>query len=240
MTKPNETELAARGRQIDEEVWRLPEKYRLTPKMLAESDAQQAELAKAANLPFGQMSPQDAERARSVVIAENLRTNLEQVRKLIAAAILSGQGDLKELQAIAVAIRHQRAERLAIIGRYDLAAGEEPDVTYRDRYLKILEAVWRDDEEWCDCPDHRGSGAHAGITVSRQHVVEEIWSMKHAAIMPLLRCGGCGTLNVAPLPKHIRDQRLLRVRARQLVEKLNPTEAAVELTKHGHDKRLLK
>lgn len=235
-------QIAAKGRELEQAKWDLPKKFQLTPDLLAKSDEEQARLAAAAALPFGSMSPQDAERARSVVIAENLRNTLDELKRQIGIALTTGKGNLEELREAVIAVRHQRAERLAICGRYDLATAEEPDPVYRDHYLAILEAVWREDDETCSCEDVRGSGEHANITVSRQYVVEEIWSLKHGAVVPLVKCNVCGHLNAVPvIPKQLQQQRALRAKALQLVGQpdaqgrvMSPEQAERTLTAQGH------
>lgn len=235
-------QVAAKGREIEQAKWELPKKFQITKEMLAKSDEEQARLAAAAALPFGSMSPQDAERARSVVIAENLRNTLVDLRNQIGIAITTGEGNLEELREAVVAVRHQRAERLAIIGRYDLAAAEEPDPVFKAHYIEILEAVWRDDDEACSCEDVRGSGEHADITVPRHFIKEEIWSLKHSAVVPLVKCNVCGHLNAVPvIPRQLQRQRALRAKALQLVGQpdaqervMSPEQAARTLTAQGH------
>jgi hypothetical protein len=207
--------------------------------MLAKSDAEQARLATMAALPFGGMSPQEVERARSWTIIESLRGALEELEKLVGEALVSGRDDLQELQTSRTALRHQLAERLAIVGRYDLAAEIEPDPVYQDEYVKILEAVFREDDEWCDCGPLRGSGEYAEIEISQQVVKAEVWSLKHNQMMMLLKCNGCGFLNVASLPNHLKRARSLRVRAQQVAGGMTPEDAAKELQLRGHTTRQL-
>lgn len=228
-------QIKAIGRELESGRWTLPERYRLTPEMLAECDADQKRLAAAAVLPYGGMSPLDIERVRSVVLAENLRVTLDELEKQISRVIVTGEGgDLEELRTSRRALRHSLAERLAITGRYDLAAEIEPESAYRDRYVAILDAVLREDDEWCNCGELRGSGEHVNLTVSQQVVDEEIFSIRHGQIMMLLKCNSCGFLNVSSLPNHIANQRSLRARARQVAGSLSPAEAEQELSKRGH------
>lgn len=250
----NEQQIAAQGRELSEAKWQLPKKFRLQSELLAlppeelkrrdpemaalwtRTQEEQAKLAEAAVSPFGQQTPQEMERARSVTIAENLRGTLNDLNNRISAAIISGQeGSLDELQKSRIAVKHALAERWAIVGRYDLAFSEEPDPVYRDHYLATLEAIWRDDSVWCQCDDHRGSGLHTDITVSKQYVKEEVWSLKEGRMVFLLACSGCPILNaVAVLPEHLRQQRSHRQRARSLAANLSPEEAARVLSQRGH------
>lgn len=234
-------QVAAMGRELEQAKWVLPARFSLTKEMLAKSDEEQARLAATMALPFGSMSPQDAERARAVVIAENLRNTLDDLQKQIGVAITTGEGNLEELREAVIAVKHQRAQYLATIGRYDLAAQIEPQKEYRDHYLAILEAVWRDDEEVCSCEDVRGSGEHANITVPRHFISEDIWSLRHSAVVSLVKCSVCGDMNAVPTPKHLQQQRALRAKALQLVGQpdaqgrlLSPEQAARALTAQGH------
>jgi hypothetical protein len=231
--------LQAMGRELAEAKWELPERYRLTPEMLAKSDTEQTRLSAAAAMPYGGMSPQEVERARSWTIIGSLRDTLSELERSIGEALVEGRHDLEELQSSRVAVRHQLAERCAIVGRYDLAAEIEPDPVYRDEYLEILKAIWRDDDEWCNCGPLRGSGEHAHIAVSQQVVKAEVWSLRHDQVMMLLKCNCCGFLNVTSMPEHLRRQRELRARARQVVSDMAPMDAAEELKRLGHTTRQL-
>lgn len=232
-------QIKSMGRELSEAKWELPERYRLTPELLAKSDAEQARLAAMSALPYGGMSPQDAERARSWTIIDSLRNTLSELERMIGEAVVTGREDLEELKESRQALRHRMAERLAIVGRYDLAAEIEPDPAYFDEYVRILEAVFREDDEWCDCGPLRGSGDYAQLEVSQQVVKGEVWSLKHDGVMMLLKCNACGFMNVTSLPKHLRRQRELRARAHQVAGSLAPVDAAKELELRGHTTRQL-
>lgn len=246
-------QVAARGRELAASEWKLPKRYRLQASLLAlppeelkkkdpemydlweNAKQEQERLAARFASPHARLSSQEIFRARSVQRAEEVRNDIERLNHQIAETLVTGgDGNIAELQAAKVALKHKRAEYLATHGRYDLAFEEEPDPQYREHYLAILDAVYREDDEWCKCGPHRGSGEHANITVSQQHVAEEVYSLKHAKVMPLLRCGGCGTLNVAALPDHIRELRSHRSKALQIAGHLNPDEAAKKLVSIGH------
>lgn len=245
-------QIAAQGQALDAAKWELPKRYRLQSELLSlppeelkkrdpemfalweRTKEEQAKLAAAAALPYGQMSPQDAERARSVTIVKSLRATLADLNRRISAVILSGEErDLGELQAAKIAVRHQLAERWAIVGRYDLAAETEPDKAYRDEYLAILGAVWRDDSETCSCETvHRGSGEHSNISVPTTFVKADIFSLKHAKVVSLMKCP-CGFMNAIETPAHIIKQRAGRARALQMARHLSIDDAAVTLRAAG-------
>lgn len=248
----DEAQLKERGRQFDAEKWHLPKRFRLQSELLAlpldelkerdpemfalweRTKKEQATLAVAAASPFGTMSPQDMERARSVTIAENLRDRLYGLNRLLSASIVSGGNDVDDLQVARIAVRHELAERQAVIGRYDLATENEPDPAYRDEYLAILEAIWRDDEETCDCGEHRGSGQQAEISVPQSYVKMDVFSLKHAKVVSLMKCNKCGFMNAVDTPAEISRMRAHRARAQQLAGHLGPEEAGNLLRQRGH------
>src|SRR5690349_4597119 len=120
-------ETAKEGREIEEQKWELPEKFRLTEENHDAIKRQERIWANRSVSPFAQQSPLDFERARSVRIAEELRVTLADVDRRIGAAITTGGAELEQLQADRRALRHQLAGRYAIFGRYDLAAELEPE-----------------------------------------------------------------------------------------------------------------
>jgi hypothetical protein len=244
-------QVAAQGRSLEAARWELPAKYRLTasllelpPEELKEKDPEmyalwqrvQADekLLREAAASGATMSSQDAFRARAAQRAEEHRVTIANLDKQIAQVAFGGiEGNLDELQAAKIAIRHRMAEQLAILGRFDLAAASEPDPVFRDRYMGLLDAVMRNDSEWCDCGDLHGSGEWSHISVTRQHIAEEVYSLKHARVMPVIRCSGCGGLNVMDAPKHLLQQRAHRARARQIAGHLSKEEATIALTAKG-------
>jgi len=125
--------------------------------------------------------------------------------------------------------REVLAESYALLGRYDKAIEIEHDENRRAEYAAIWNAVWREDEEWCPCEHFKGA-----VPTSKQFVREMIWSLKHNKEMPLLRCVGCGTMNVAEMPQHLQAQRAARSKALSLTEGLNRQHAQRTLLAEGH------
>lgn len=250
-------QVAAQGRELESARWELPERYRLKKELLSlpikelrKRDPGLADLwertladekrLKESAASGATMSSQDAFRARAAQRAEEHRATIANLDKQIAQAFTSGQGNLEELQAAKIAIRHRMAEQLAILGRFDLAASAEPDPIYRDRYMAILDAVMRDDSEHCGCPEIRGSGEHANVSVPSWNAHEEIFSIAAGKMATLMRCHKCGFMNaVATTPRHVLEQRAHRVRAAQIAGSLPPIKAAAELTAKGHTSTLL-
>lgn len=238
----DEAKIAATGREIEEATWTLPANLRLTDLNLAAVKAQERIWATTAASPYANTSSVEFERARSVRIAEELRATLADISRRIGLAITTGEGNLDSLRADQLELKHQLAERYAVFGRYDLAAEVEPQTAYRDQYIAILEAVWRDDDVWCECEPHRAQGT-SSAQFTNKVAVQDVWSIKHGVVMTLLRCNakGCGFLNVGHLPSDLAAQRAHRATAQQVAGNLSPDEAAKELRARQHTaQRLLK
>ncbi len=144
---------------VEGEKWELPPRLRMdSAEKLAAADAAQRELARKVQSPFASVSPSERERERAArLVAEHKAT-----AELLGGYILVTQrredlsgGERRQLAAAREAlpvILTQLAEAYAATGRYDKAAEYEPDEGKRDEYLRIWEAVWKNDGEWCDCP----------------------------------------------------------------------------------------
>lgn len=248
----NEQQVAARGRELETVRWRLPARYELqaelltlppnelkakNPEMFAlyqriQSDEKRLRESAASG---ATMSSQDTYRVRAAQRAEEHRATIATLNKQIAAIAFGGvEGNLDELQAAKSAIRQRRAEQLAILGRFDLAAQETPDPVFREHYIAILDAVMRNDEEHCGCPEIRGSGEYSKITVPSFNQKEEVYSIAHGRVVTLMSCSTCGFLNAIDTPKHVLGQKAHRARAAQLVSGMAPEDAARTLSAKGH------
>lgn len=246
-----EQQVAAQGRELEQAKWRLPARYELNADLLAlppdelqkrnpemfaiwqRVQADEKRLAEMAASPFGQMSPQDAYRARAAQRAEEMAASIYAIDQQIGKALTAGEGSVEDLQAAKLALRHRRAEYLAALGRFDLAASVEPDPQYRDHYLAILDAVWLADDMRCDCPPTRGSGEFSDITVSNFNPKEEVFSIKEGRIVTLMACTKCGFLNAIDPPAQVKEQRAHRARAAKLVGTMKPEDAAKTLAARG-------
>lgn len=256
MTKAlSEQQIAAKGRELASARWELPEKFKLTTAFLdlppgeqkkqnpelhalwERTKDEQARLAALNASPHARPSSQEIFRGRSVQRAEEVRVTIERLSKQISDILVgAGKGDLAELQAAKLALRHKRAEYLSQHGRFDLAFQEEPDPQYREHYLAILDAVWREDDAHCGCGEVRGSGEHANITVPSWNAKEDVWSLKHGRMITLMKCSNpkCGFMNAVDTPAHVKAMRSHRATAMRLVGTVSPDEAAKTLTARGH------
>lgn len=174
----------------------LPDFLKLTPKRLAENEANQKSWRESAG---SLSSAEAAQRARSVLIEADARNVLAIIGEQFAAA---GEDER-------ISILHHRtrelgrlAEALAAQGRYDEAAAIEPSERKAAEYAEIWEAVWREDEETCKCPSYRTLG-------NRKHLNDthalDVFSLKHGRDMALVKCGLCEFANVRPLTQDLID-----------------------------------
>jgi hypothetical protein len=226
--------------------WELPERYRVTPAMLAlpdqefrekhpdqyhfykENEAQQEQWRRQLNDPAAQPSAQDMVRGQSVQMAAELSLLAQRIKRERDALLVSGgeEGTLEQLQAALIAVNQRRGESYAQHGRYDLAIQVDPREERRQHYREIVDAIEADDHHKCDCEPRRGSGEHRDITVSRVYVEDEIFSSRHGQVVFLLRCSGCGWRNAVPqLPDFIVKDRARRKQVLALVKDLSPADA---------------
>lgn len=183
--------------------WYIPEKYRIdalkrTPKMeelLRACDEQQEKWREQFASPFLATDPKTRERARALITIDEYQA--------YGVDVLTGD-QLREL-----------AEAYAATGRFDMAAefaGLVKDKDLRDRYEALWQAVWREDAEWCACD------------ASRQFASEEIYSIKHSEVRPVLKCGQCGEVNVAEMPERLVQARKTRAAHRERFSGMHPQE----------------
>jgi hypothetical protein len=119
------------------------------------------------------------------------------------------------------------AEALAMRGRFEEAAAVEPREDVSGRYREIHEAVWREDEDACDCPpavrDERGPRGTV-IEVPTSFVEEIVFSGKHGREMPLVRCASCGDLNVKSRTPELERLHETRAESARLARGLSVAE----------------
>lgn len=103
--------------------------------------------------------------------------------------------------------KHDLAEALAELGRFDEAAAL--GTPRSEFYKQVWEAVWADDGDRCNCPQIQVRGKQAKdvlnedssletseIVLRHTFTVREVFSVKHGAVYPLVKCNLCGYLNV--------------------------------------------
>lgn len=154
--------------------------------ILKQADEQQKEWSVGVASPFANdATPNGKQRAKAVI-------EIESLEKI---------GTIRELLPVETEIL---AEKYAIIGRYDVAA--DLSETNHDLYKQYWDAVWLDDDDWCQHTKH-------------QYIKEYVYSIKENAEMPLLACNvpHCRKWNVLDAPKHLKDASALRAKVRGAV-----------------------
>lgn len=165
--------------------------------LLKKADEKQKEWAVGLNQPFNQSSSAGAKQRAKAHIEI---TSLEQVASV---------RPLLDIET------EMLAEQYAMIGRYDVAADLSKDKEKIALYKKYWDAVWLDDDKWCDHTKHI-------------YIKEHIFSIKESAEMPLLACNiaGCDTWNVLDAPQHLKDASAQRASVRQAVSGKSQGEVA--------------
>lgn len=182
--------------------WEIPEKYRIGQKnrtqyeqeLLIQADAKQADWAKITNNPFTQNSPKERERMNAVIMLAALK---------VIAKPSSGQCEII-------------AENYAILGFYAHAGEYSRDEQKRAEYYKYEQAVWCDDDDWCEHAAHH------------KFIKDNIFSIKHLKDVPLIACNVCGMWNAANAPEELAEARKVRERVRNAIAPSNSIKNLLE------------
>jgi hypothetical protein len=91
------------------------------------------------------------------------------------------------------------AEALAMQGKFRDAAAVSPQKTMAKHYESIAEAIERDDDEECGCPELKKRTLKSGqeVVVPRRHIAQRVFSAKHGRLVELEACE-CGSLQARP------------------------------------------
>lgn len=163
----------------------LPKNLQITPEKQEQIDAEQKEWA--TRSPFATPSGLQMEMSNASVFLRDMEQ-----------AIKDG---LKPDNAL----KSRMAESYAVLGQYDEAIKLEKDKIKRREYLEVLEAINRDDDDFCTCENQKGD-----IELTNQYVKKEIFSPKHNKLMPVVTCRSCGHSNVTYTPKDLTKLRQAR------------------------------
>lgn len=218
------------------EKWHIPQRYRVTSRdaeKIAKAEAEQKKLASRINSPFATLNPQEYALARAAQQIPELEQALSDYQQEIHKRSIRG-GDVSGYEEAKAEACRELSELYATTGRYDLAATFAPDTEHASEYEAIWAAVWRDDDEWCDCPPIKGQGEHSSISVPRYFVKQDVRSMKDGAWRALVKCATCPAMNVKPIPPDLALQRSHRQRAFQLAGHLSPEDAKQILIANKH------
>lgn len=166
---------------------------------LVEADRRQREIAAGVSVDFTQQTPHARQRQKAIITIETLE----------AASIAQGLTE-EQIEIL--------AEAYATIGRYDKAA--TLSLKHADLYRKYWDAVYLDDDEWCEHVD------------KHKYVSEIVWSFRDQREAPLLACNICGTWNVADAPEHLTAASKRRAAVRQAAP--DPNVASIAELREWH------
>lgn len=186
----------------------IPERFRASLdaadkaayELLAANDREQKELAERVNAPFQSHSPKDRMRSNALVTIREYEE--------IKDSIQLFPHQIEEL-----------SEAYAAVGQYEKAAKTTTDTAKRDEFTKIHQAVWLDDEDWCD---------HAG---GSKYIKDYVWSIREQSEMPLMACNLCNIWNVKDAPERLLNAQKARARVRDGA----PQNLSIEELKQWHE-----
>lgn len=198
---------------MSEEKWQLPERFQLnSAERLEAATLAQKELAKRANSPFVNLSPQEAEYVRAKRIESEILKVINQVDS--------------DAQLV---LRGRLADALASQGRFSEAFEVEPNEQKKEEYKAYRDAS----EQGCKCIN-QGIWNGRPFRTTARYVVKRIWGQPD-----LIGCSRCGKFSRGPTPQEVAVQEQHQEAARQAVGRKGPAEAAAELFARGHTSALL-
>lgn len=175
----------------------LPEFLQLTPEQQAESDRIQAEVRQALHGRV-QANQKEARLVRGIHTENATRATLQ---ALSIQTRRKGRSEAVNLQLARL------ADALADQGRYEEAATAHPAKKRAKEYLAIQAAIDRPDDDVCNCPptEVRDPATGKTLLIPAQNKIEEVYSKKHEAIVPLVVCSKCPWMNAGGvLPDALR------------------------------------
>jgi hypothetical protein len=188
-----------------EDKWNLPDAL-LSPEKIAEAAAAQKELALRVNSPYANKTSADIQRFNAGIL-------ITETEKLLEAI------PLEDLHST---VREQYAEALAETGNFQKAAEATSIEAKSEFYDSLWDAVWKDDEERCDCAHQEFVNGQRKNNIFAE---SQVWSLKHNREMSVIKCGSCSHRNVRPLPDSIQKERALRRRVIELTSGRSKEEA---------------
>lgn len=164
---------------------------RTLPAFLQRTDEQKAE---------------DAERQKVLAKEYGPRTRLTREERLIQHAVgrekvvraeLDGltKDELKDSERVG-RLKEMLGDAIADQGRLEEAFEVTSSDERATQYKRRLEAVMKDDDTDCKCKPEEGTEKH--------RVVDEIFSIKHNRIVPLVECCSGKHLNAGKIPEEIQ------------------------------------
>lgn len=179
----------------------LPEKFRASTKaadkaafeLLQENDRRQRLLAEQINTPNASASSKSRTRSNALITIREYE-------------------EISKYQNLAPNQLEELAEAYAAVGQFNKAGETTLNPEKRAEFIKYHEAVWLDDEDWCDHGE------------SAKYVKDHVWSIREGREMPLLACNNCGIFNVLDAPERLKEASARRAEIRAAHARMSEPE----------------
>lgn len=193
--------------ELYEEKWYLPEKLR------ADLDTRESKkLLETANALQAELAAANAGAFLAATPSSKLRAR---------ATILAREYDEIGVENLTAEQREEFAEALAAVGLYIYAAAITKNEDRLNAYKRIASAIAIDD------------GIDCGHGTRNKTAEAEVFSIKHAADVVLLRCTVCQDVNAVPAPRFLQEARSRRQAIRSKYSGLHPLEAKKQMEVDG-------
>lgn len=113
-------------------------------------------------------------------------------------ALLEAAKQTPDIKANITEEKARLGEAYAEQGKYDKAVRVHPHKTARDAFTEIANAILDDDAKECHCPLPTTRVNGVEVAVPCCFVKGEIYSPKHAAVVPFVVCTTCSFKNASP------------------------------------------
>jgi hypothetical protein len=171
-----------------------PAHLQLTKEQITAALKENARLLAESNSPYVVQSPQERARVRGIREEQDWRVALAELDRALAQQRHSKRRKglhVQQLQILRANAAGHLAEALAAQGRFDEAAEHAPDTTRAAELRTLWHAVMRPDEDVCgaDCQEKFSNDP---TLLTKERAVQEVFSLKHNKVMPVIACGVCG------------------------------------------------
>lgn len=173
----------------------LPTFLHRSQSQIDEERHRQERMRRDLNLKGAKQTPAEMAYARSFELEDTIRGNLEQIDR-------ENHPDVYHETLLQLA--EVKADQGLFAEAADIAEGSG-NLAIANDYRAKHAAIYLDDDISCDCDTQtvnvqsrglRGEPITETVEVPNEFVVQEVYSQKHARIMPLVKCANCGTMNV--------------------------------------------
>jgi hypothetical protein len=169
---------------------------------------------------FSRFTQKDLKLAIAARDEQVYRADLEHCRQQLKKGAMGRDEALNRIQ---IALE-QIAEALLIQGDVYGArafATESQNPLLLDRVTRILEAITRPDDEFCQCPDQLVDG----VAYPVHYTTEEFLSPVHKEWTPIIVCSACGTSNITPAKPVAKLYNPKEVELREDPKKIRPDKS---------------